>query len=134
VAVAVTGECVEFAVQGVVAVVPGQGVEQVELDDGQLPRDGSSDQQCAGSPCVSLRSSDGGHRGEWGHGREGWLCEMYAHQGEHESHHWLPFWKVRSPVPIRDGASLRTAADRDCLGVRPRGFGVTGVGQGRQQP
>ena len=81
----------ELAVQDVAAVGPEQEAEQAELDDGQLPRDGSSNQQCAGSPCISLRSFDDADHGEWGLGREGWLYEMYAHQGEHDSHHWLPF-------------------------------------------
>lgn len=36
--------------------------ELVELDDGQLLKDGSSDQLYAGSPFVSPRSCDGAHR------------------------------------------------------------------------
>jgi hypothetical protein len=40
----------------------------------------------------------------------------------------------RSPVPIRDGASLRTGVDRGCRVERHQEFGVLEVAQERPRP
>ena len=106
----------------------------MELDDGPLPRDGNSGQQCADSPSVSRKSYDDAHHGEWEFAQVGWPYEMHAHQGEHVSRHWRPSLMDHYPLPILDGASWRTVADHDCRGVCHQQFDVTWAVLEPQQP